>query len=226
MEAIGASGVRGCSAVHCPATRPAHGLYCCDVLLPAPAAVLAEPPLPRGGIPALLADARLHHDCLSDDRRRRSAGASVTTGSALALRLIGLAQFPPALLLVLPAGQIADRHDRRQVAARAQRVSALAAALLALGSLGDWLTVHGIYALVLVIGAARAFERRRCRRAAAAAGAAARLGSGRGLGLGDADRRNHRPGAGRFRLRRRAGAVFAASTAGRSQTCSWRASSR
>lgn len=80
------------------------------------------------------------------------------TGSALALGLIGLAQFLPALLLILPAGQIADRYDRRRVAAWAERVEAVAAALLALGSHGGWLTVGGIYALVLVIGAARAFE--------------------------------------------------------------------
>lgn len=80
------------------------------------------------------------------------------TGSALALGLIGLAQFLPALLLVLPAGQVADRHDRRRVAALAQRISAAAAVLLALGSHGGWLGVPGIYALVLVIGAARAFE--------------------------------------------------------------------
>jgi MFS family permease len=37
------------------------------------------------------------------------------TGSAMALGFIGLAQFVPALLLFLPAGEIADRFDRRKV---------------------------------------------------------------------------------------------------------------
>ncbi|HNG51246.1 MAG TPA: MFS transporter, partial [Plasticicumulans sp.] len=126
---------------------------------PAPAAVLAEPPLR-----SLAAFRHFWLTRVCTTIAYQMIGVAVgwrvyeLTGSALALGLIGLAQFLPALLLVLPAGQIADRHDRRQVAARAQRVSALAAALLALGSLGDWLTVHGIYALVLVIGAARAFE--------------------------------------------------------------------
>lgn len=126
---------------------------------PAPAAVLAEPPLR-----SLAAFRHFWLTRVCTTIAYQMIGVAVgwrvyeLTGSALALGLIGLAQFLPALLLVLPAGQIADRHDRRQVAARAQRVSALAAALLAIGSLGDWLTVHGIYALVLVIGAARAFE--------------------------------------------------------------------
>ncbi len=126
---------------------------------PAPAAVLAEPPLR-----SLAAFRHFWLTRVCTTIAYQMIGVAVgwrvyeLTGSALALGLIGLAQFLPALLLVLPAGQVADRHDRRQVAARAQRVSALAAALLALGSLGDWLTVHGIYALVLVIGAARAFE--------------------------------------------------------------------
>jgi MFS family permease len=37
------------------------------------------------------------------------------TGSAMALGLIGLVQFVPALLLFLPAGELADRFDRRKV---------------------------------------------------------------------------------------------------------------
>jgi MFS family permease len=37
------------------------------------------------------------------------------TGSAMALGFIGLAQFVPALLLFLPAGELADRFDRRKV---------------------------------------------------------------------------------------------------------------
>ena len=36
------------------------------------------------------------------------------TGSALDLGLVGLAQFVPALLLLLVAGHFADRYDRRR----------------------------------------------------------------------------------------------------------------
>jgi MFS family permease len=36
------------------------------------------------------------------------------TGSALDLGLVGLAQFLPSFLLVLPAGHIADHFDRRR----------------------------------------------------------------------------------------------------------------
>src|SRR3954451_20102788 len=37
------------------------------------------------------------------------------TGSAMALGVIGLVQFFPALLLFLPAGELADRFERRKV---------------------------------------------------------------------------------------------------------------
>lgn len=40
------------------------------------------------------------------------------TSSAWDLGLVGLMQFVPALLLTLPAGQLADRVDRRRVARR------------------------------------------------------------------------------------------------------------
>ena len=39
------------------------------------------------------------------------------TGSALALGMVGLLQFAPVILLFLPAGQLADRHDRRSMMA-------------------------------------------------------------------------------------------------------------
>ena len=39
------------------------------------------------------------------------------TGSPLTLGLIGLAEFLPALIFALPAGQMADRLDRRLVTA-------------------------------------------------------------------------------------------------------------
>src|SRR4051794_33339593 len=51
------------------------------------------------------------------------------TGSALALGWVGLAQFLPVILLFLPAGQLADRYDRRLLMVASQ-------VMLTLGSVG------------------------------------------------------------------------------------------
>jgi MFS family permease len=80
------------------------------------------------------------------------------THSALALGLVGLAQFLPMLALTLLVGHVADRYDRRRIVALCQLVGTLATAFLAAGSLGGWLTPGAIYAAVAVIGAAHAFE--------------------------------------------------------------------
>lgn len=58
------------------------------------------------------------------------------TSSALMLGLTGLAQFLPVLLFALPAGQIADRFDRKRVFQLAQGVMLLSAGGLAALSLG------------------------------------------------------------------------------------------
>jgi len=50
----------------------------------------------------------------------------------LVLGLLGLAEFLPTLLLALPAGHIADRHDRRLVAAGAAAAAMTVALVLAL----------------------------------------------------------------------------------------------
>ena len=80
------------------------------------------------------------------------------TGSALDLGLVGLAQFVPSFLLVLVAGHVADRFDRRRVSQVCMAVEALAAAGLALGSLQGWITEAAIFALIFIVGAARAFQ--------------------------------------------------------------------
>jgi MFS family permease len=80
------------------------------------------------------------------------------TDSALALGLVGLAQFAPMIVLTLVVGQVADRYPRRIIVSICQFVTGAAAALLAAGTLGGWLGVGGIFALVAVVGAARAFE--------------------------------------------------------------------
>jgi len=80
------------------------------------------------------------------------------TGSAFDLGLVGLAQFAPTVVLTLVVGQVADRYDRRVVVVICHVAEAGATAMLALGSLGGWLTRDGILAILVIIGAARAFE--------------------------------------------------------------------
>ncbi|HKW54267.1 MAG TPA: MFS transporter [Stellaceae bacterium] len=80
------------------------------------------------------------------------------TGSALDLGLVGLVQFIPVVALALVVGHVADRYERRRVVRACQLAEALAAAVLATGSVGGWLTEGAIFAIVLVIGKARAFE--------------------------------------------------------------------
>ena len=80
------------------------------------------------------------------------------TNNPLDLGLVGLFHFIPAALLVLVAGHVADRYDRRAVVRVCQFVSGLAAAVLASGTAGGWLTREAILGIVLVIGAARTFE--------------------------------------------------------------------
>jgi MFS family permease len=81
------------------------------------------------------------------------------TGSALSLGYVGLAQFAPAILLSFATGHAADRFERRHVLA-------ICHALLASSALGlFWLvqstTTHRvgfIYALLVLVGGARAFQ--------------------------------------------------------------------
>jgi MFS family permease len=80
------------------------------------------------------------------------------TQSALALGLIGLAQFVPGFAFGLFAGHIADRFDRRRVVRFCQTIEAGVLALLAVGSIAGALTIPGILAAVFVLGAVRATE--------------------------------------------------------------------
>lgn len=79
------------------------------------------------------------------------------TGSALDLGLVGLAQFAPSVALLLVVGHVADHYDRRWVLAACQLVDASAATTLAVLSLRGTITREMIFALVALIGAARAF---------------------------------------------------------------------
>ncbi len=80
------------------------------------------------------------------------------TDSAFQLGLVGLAQFLPMLLLTLPAGQTADRYDRRTIVYLCQMIESVVVLLLVLGSIQGWLgSVHLLVAAAL-LGASRTFE--------------------------------------------------------------------
>jgi len=78
------------------------------------------------------------------------------TGDPLALALVGLVELAPVLVLIIPAGNLADRVPRRNVAMLAYVALALASAGLALVSAYDGPNA-AIYAFLGLIGAARAF---------------------------------------------------------------------
>ena len=80
------------------------------------------------------------------------------TGSAFDLGLVGLVQFLPATVLILVAGQLADRYDRRRILQICQMVEGLSAAALAVGSLTGWISKDFILIAVFFLGAGRAFE--------------------------------------------------------------------
>lgn len=80
------------------------------------------------------------------------------TGSALALGWLGLLQFLPVILLFLPAGQIADRLDRRWVVALSLLAWGGSQAILVYASLAGAGTVW-IYGAAVGIGVANVINR-------------------------------------------------------------------
>lgn len=79
------------------------------------------------------------------------------TGDLLDLGLVGLAQFAPFLLLILIAGQMADRHDRRRILNLCYTVQLSAALLLLQFTLDGSGNVLWIFAIATLLGCARAF---------------------------------------------------------------------
>lgn len=79
------------------------------------------------------------------------------TGSELALGFLGLAEFAPAALLVFVTGPLADRVDRRRLAATALGGELLVAAGLALYASTEPTSTLPIFLLVIGYGTARAF---------------------------------------------------------------------
>lgn len=80
------------------------------------------------------------------------------TGNPLDLGIVGLISFAPLLVFSLVVGQVTDRYDRRVVLRYCQYVKVLMVGLLAAGTAMGWLTREWMFALLLVVSTARAFE--------------------------------------------------------------------
>ncbi len=80
------------------------------------------------------------------------------TGNVLDLGLVGLVEFAPRVLFMLHTGHVADRYDRRKVAAICQSLQALIALTLAIGGATGHVTREMIFILAFLLGAARSFE--------------------------------------------------------------------
>jgi MFS family permease len=80
------------------------------------------------------------------------------TGSAWDLGLVGLLQFMPALALVLVAGHVADRHERRRVLALCMAAQTTVAVLLMAAAQGGWASRELLLGLSIAIGSAKAFQ--------------------------------------------------------------------
>jgi MFS family permease len=80
------------------------------------------------------------------------------TGRAFDLGMIGLVQFIPSLLLVLPAGHLADQHDRRRIVLICIIVECIAIGLLAFAGARGAFGELAVFATLFAIGVARAIE--------------------------------------------------------------------
>ncbi|MBL6634266.1 MAG: MFS transporter [Thermoleophilia bacterium] len=79
------------------------------------------------------------------------------TGSALTLGIIGLAEFLPALVFALPAGQMADRLDRRLVSATGMCIVVVVSVALALNAASGDTSAMPLYLMAAGLGVGRSF---------------------------------------------------------------------
>ena len=80
------------------------------------------------------------------------------TGNPLDLGLIGLSQFLPFVLLVLPAGHVADRHHRALILALCIALEFFCALALLAFTLSGLAVAWPVFAVMVVFGVARAFS--------------------------------------------------------------------
>ncbi len=79
------------------------------------------------------------------------------TGSLFDLGLIGLAQFAPFLVLILWAGHVADRYDRRKIIVLCMLTQLLVSGLLLAFTASGSRVVWPVFAVLVLFGSARAF---------------------------------------------------------------------
>jgi MFS family permease len=79
------------------------------------------------------------------------------TGDPLDLGLIGLAQFLPFIILVLPAGQLADQFDRKLILVGCYALETLCALLLLAYTFSGLTEIWPVFAVLVLFGCARAF---------------------------------------------------------------------
>ncbi|HET6746352.1 MAG TPA: MFS transporter [Candidatus Limnocylindria bacterium] len=81
-----------------------------------------------------------------------------TTRNPLDLGFIGLSQFLPFVVLVLPAGHVADHFDRRRVIFACYLLAAVASSALLVFSLAGMTSVLPIFGVMAIFGIVRAFN--------------------------------------------------------------------
>jgi MFS family permease len=79
------------------------------------------------------------------------------TGELFDLGLIGLAQFAPFVVLVLPAGEVADRYDRRRIITACLGLQLICSLFLLGFSFSRLTAVWPVFAALTLLGTARAF---------------------------------------------------------------------
>jgi MFS family permease len=77
--------------------------------------------------------------------------------AAFMVSLIGLVSFIPVLLLALPAGETADRHDRKAILMLCYAVEIASVGVLAAGAWFGFSTIPLLLGVAFVFGAARAY---------------------------------------------------------------------
>jgi MFS family permease len=80
-----------------------------------------------------------------------------TTRSPLDLGWVGLSQFLPFVLLVLPAGHVADRYDRKRIATACISLQVVCIAALLLLSVQGLPAAWPVFAVMVMFGVSRAF---------------------------------------------------------------------
>ncbi|MBV8593362.1 MAG: MFS transporter [Caulobacteraceae bacterium] len=86
-----------------------------------------------------------------------SRRTETVAASAFNVSLIGLVTFAPLLLLAMPAGETADRRDRRAVLLACYAAEALAVTILIVASVSGAASVPLLLAVAVLFGVARAF---------------------------------------------------------------------